>query len=73
MLMTLFLQTVIIMTSFSQKKYALDILEETGLMNSKFVNIPMDPNAKLLLNQGESLSNPEVEKISWKFKLSYCC
>jgi len=73
MLMTLFLQTVIIMTSFSQKKYALDILEETGLMNSKSVNIPMDPNAKLLLNQGESLSNSEVEKISWKFKLSYCC
>jgi len=31
-----------------QRKYALDILEETGLMNSKSVETPMDPNAKLL-------------------------
>jgi len=36
----------------SQRKYALDILEETGLMNSKSVETPMDPNAKLLPNQG---------------------
>nr|KYP37164.1 Retrovirus-related Pol polyprotein from transposon TNT 1-94 [Cajanus cajan] len=32
----------------SQRKYALDILEETTLMNSKPVDTPMDPNAKLL-------------------------
>ena len=41
----------------SQRKYALDILEEMGLMNSKFVDTPMDPNVKLLPNQGEPLSD----------------
>jgi len=34
----------------SQRKYAFDILEEIGLMNSKSVDTPMDPNVKLLLN-----------------------
>ena len=28
----------------SQRKYALDILEETGFINSKSVNTPIDPN-----------------------------
>ncbi|XP_020229078.1 uncharacterized protein LOC109810105 [Cajanus cajan] len=32
----------------SQRKYALDILEETGLMSPKPIDTPMDPNAKLL-------------------------
>ena len=36
----------------SQRKYALDILEETGLMSSKAVETPMDPNIKLLPKQG---------------------
>jgi len=43
----------------SQRKYALDILEETGFMNSKSVDTPMDPNTKLLLNQGKPMSDPE--------------
>jgi len=43
----------------SQRKYALDILVETGLMNSKLVDIPMDPNTKPLPNQGEPISDPE--------------
>jgi len=34
----------------SQRKYALDILEEIGLMNSKSVDTLMDPNTKLLPN-----------------------
>jgi len=37
----------------SQRKYALDILKEIGLINSKFVDTPMDPNVKLLLSQDE--------------------
>jgi len=54
----------------SQRKYALDLLEEIGLMNSKFVDTPMDPNAKLLPSQGKPLSNPEkyrrlVEKLNY--------
>ena len=47
----------------SQKKYALDILEETGLMNSKSVETPMDSNAKLLPSQGEPLLDPEKYRI----------
>ena len=43
----------------SQRKYAMDILEETGLMNAKPIDTPMDPNAKLMPGQGEPLSDPE--------------
>jgi len=43
----------------AQRKYALDILEETGLMNSKSVDTPMDPNTKLLPYQGKPMSDPE--------------
>ena len=54
----------------SQRKYALDILEETRLMNSKSIETPMDPNVKLPLSQGEPLSDPEkyrrlVEKLNY--------
>jgi len=44
---------------FSQRKYALDLLEETGLLYSKSVETPMYPNVKLLPSQGEPLSDPE--------------
>ena len=37
----------------------LDILEETSLLGSKLVELPMDPNVKLYEDQGELLSNPE--------------
>ena len=43
----------------SQRKYDMDILEETGLVSSMFVDTPMDPNTKLLPNQGEPISDPE--------------
>ncbi|KAF3659003.1 Endoribonuclease Dicer -like protein 3b [Capsicum annuum] len=39
--------------------YALDILEETGMMGCRPIDTPMDPNAKLLLGQGEPLSDLE--------------
>ncbi|CAJ2679256.1 unnamed protein product [Trifolium pratense] len=35
----------------------MDILEETGLLNAKPVDTHMDPNVKLLPNQGEPLSD----------------
>ena len=41
----------------------LNILEETGLLGSKPVETPMDPNVKLYEDQGELLSNLE----------RYCC
>ncbi|RVW70033.1 Retrovirus-related Pol polyprotein from transposon RE2 [Vitis vinifera] len=42
----------------SQRKYALDILEETGMLDCKSVDTPMDPNVKLILRQGEPLGDP---------------
>ena len=42
----------------SQGKYALDILEETGMLDCKPVDTPMDPNVKLVPEQGESLGDP---------------
>ena len=41
-------------------KYVLDILEETGLLGSKPVKTPMEPNVKLYEYQEELLSNPET-------------
>ncbi|XP_070044448.1 isoamylase 3, chloroplastic isoform X1 [Nicotiana tomentosiformis] len=40
----------------SQRKYALDILEETGMMGCRPIDSPMDP--KLLPGQGEPLRDP---------------
>ena len=43
----------------SQRKYALDILKETGMIDCKAVDCPMDPNQKLMAEQGEVFSDPE--------------
>lgn len=32
----------------SQRKYVLDILEETGFMNAKPMDTPIDPSVKLV-------------------------
>lgn len=45
--------------SLSQRKYVLDILEETGMLGFKPVETPMDPNVKLYEDRGELLSNPK--------------
>ena len=37
--------------AISQRKYPLDILEETRMLNCELVNTPMDPNVKLLPDQ----------------------
>ncbi|RVW74296.1 Retrovirus-related Pol polyprotein from transposon RE2 [Vitis vinifera] len=42
----------------SQRKYALDILEETGMLDCKPVDTPMDSNVKLVPGQGEPLGDP---------------
>jgi hypothetical protein len=44
--------------AISQRKYVLDILEETGMLDCKPVDTPMDPNVKLLQNQGEPYPDP---------------
>ena len=45
--------------SLSQRKYVLDILEDTGLLGARPVETPMDPNVKLCVDQGELLHNPD--------------
>ena len=42
----------------SQRKYVLDVLEETGILDCKPVDTPMDPNVKLVAGQGEPLRDP---------------
>ena len=43
----------------SQRKYALDILEEIGMLECKPIDTPIDPNVKLVPRQGEPLRDPE--------------
>ena len=42
----------------SQRKYVLDILEETGMQDYKPVDTPMNPNVKLIPGQGQLLRDP---------------
>lgn len=42
----------------SQRKYVLDILEKTGMLDCKLVESPLDLNVKLLLGHGEPLTDP---------------
>ena len=42
----------------SQRKYTLDILADTGMLDCKPVNTPIDSNVKLVSGKGESLQDP---------------
>ncbi|XP_072076868.1 uncharacterized protein [Arachis hypogaea] len=44
----------------SQRKYALDILEETEILDSRPIDTLMDPNTKLSPDQGEPLADPVI-------------
>jgi hypothetical protein len=46
--------------SVSQRKYALEILEHSGLLASKHVQFPMEQNLKLSRDDGALLSDPSV-------------
>lgn len=43
--------------TISQRKYALDILKETGMLDCRPIDTPMDPNVKLVPDQGEPFSD----------------
>nr|KYP52070.1 Copia protein [Cajanus cajan] len=43
----------------SQRKYALDILEETNMTDYRPIDSPMDPNQKLMTDQGEPFTKLE--------------
>ena len=42
----------------SQRKYVLDILEETSMLEYIPIDTPMDSNVKLVPEQGEPLRDP---------------
>lgn len=42
----------------SQRNYALDVLEEAGMLDCKHVDTTMDININLVLRQGEPLEDP---------------
>ena len=43
----------------NQRKYALEILEETCMIDCKPIDTPMDPNVKLVSGHGETLRDPK--------------
>ena len=43
----------------SQRKYVPDLLTDTGLLGAKSCETPMDPNVKLVVDEGEIFSEPE--------------
>ena len=42
----------------SQRKYVLDLLKETGFLGVRPVDIPMDPNKKLVKDKGKLFGDP---------------
>jgi hypothetical protein len=46
--------------SFSQRKYTLDILQDIGYLDSKPVTTPMEPNLKLMPDEGDFVDDPDT-------------
>lgn len=44
--------------AINQRKYAIDILTETGMLDCRPIDTLMDPDAKLLMGQGRLLKDP---------------
>ena len=57
----------------NQRKYALEILEKTGILDCKLIDTPMDLIVKLLLGQGEPLLDLGRLMTCGKTKLSHHC
>jgi hypothetical protein len=56
--------------NLSQRKYVLDLLEEIGILGAHLVDIPMDPNKKLVKNEGKLFEDPN-RYLSLVGKLNY--
>jgi hypothetical protein len=46
--------------SLSQRKYTLDLLQDTSMLGCRLASNSMDPNLKLSVESGELLSNPSM-------------
>lgn len=46
--------------SLNQRKYALELPEEAGMLGCKPLSVPMEPNTKFSLKFGDPLSDPSV-------------
>jgi uncharacterized membrane protein YgcG len=46
--------------SLSQRKYTLDILQDTGYLGSKPVATPMESNLKLMPDEGDFIDDPDI-------------
>uniref|UniRef100_A0A2N9F1J7 Reverse transcriptase Ty1/copia-type domain-containing protein n=1 Tax=Fagus sylvatica TaxID=28930 RepID=A0A2N9F1J7_FAGSY len=46
--------------SLSQRKYTLDLLQDTGMLGCRPASTPMDPNLKLSTESGDLLPNPSM-------------
>jgi hypothetical protein len=46
--------------SLSQRKYTLDLFQDTSILGCRPTSTPMDPNLKLSTESGELLSNPSM-------------
>ncbi|XP_059627363.1 uncharacterized mitochondrial protein AtMg00810-like [Cornus florida] len=46
--------------SLFQRKYVLDLLQDTGMLGCRPASTPMEPNLKLSVESGELLSDPSV-------------
>jgi transposase InsO family protein len=46
--------------SLSQRKYTLDILQDTGYLGSKPVATPIEPNLKLMPDEGDFVDDPDT-------------
>ena len=46
--------------SLSQRKYTLDLFQDTSMLGCRPTSTPMDPNLKLSVESGELLSNPSM-------------
>ena len=55
----------------SQRKYVLDLLEETSKVEAKSCTTPMVPNVQLMLDDGNPFYNPKVSKGGWETELSH--
>ncbi|GAV57180.1 hypothetical protein CFOL_v3_00718 [Cephalotus follicularis] len=47
----------------SQRKYVHDLLDETGMLGSKPLDTPTDPNLKLVVDDGDVLEDPDKYRI----------